>query len=541
MTGSRKRMYLLHRWTGLTAALLGMLVFTSGAVVTFREAIEGWATRGDRIGPLVETDGFDLDAAWAAAARGVDPKYLHQVDVIRHPHGPLGFFMHEHVRSGGQVSEVGVYRVVDPRSKEVLVSRTGRREAVTDPLPKSALAQFFLELHTVLLMPRTLGLVATGLVGFALTVLLGTGILVHRPTFRKLTNKLRTQRARQLSGDLHAQLGSWTLPYTIVLAMTGMFFSFATTVLIPVVAMAAFNGDQTTLIRTLLGHTEVSQSSAVARLDPMFRDASARTVGGELQFLFLDHWGQDDANAVFFMRKPDPLGDLHRNHVYDGHSGAFIRTKPRLGTEPSFGGTLFQLMGDLHFGTLLGIVTKAVWAVCGLLTALVACLGLLVFCLRNTASSHPGVFGLRLMTVAVSGGLPLAIACAALAWVASCSLGAPQPMGSMRWVFVLTLAFTGLGGGRLRVPTAVALGWAGAAIAFLALPLLGPLATGRGALAAWADPATRDTVAVDIGFVVTGLALAVAAWLLPRRVAAFSGRSTEEYFQLPAGSTESVM
>jgi len=517
MNGPRKRMYLLHRWTGLLLAMLGTLVFFSGAVVTFHEEIEAWATRGDRVPPLAEIEGFDLDAAWAVASHGVDARYLHEVDVAKPLNGPLAFFMHEHVTEGGAVSEVGVYRLVDPRSGELLVSRTGSRDAVMEPLPKAALAQFFVDLHFFLLMPRTLGLIVTGVVGFGLTVLIGTGVFIHRPTWAKLTRKPRVRRLRSLLGDLHTHVGSWTLPYTIVLALTGTFFSLATTVLIPVVAMVAFGGDQAALIRTIVGQTEVSESSAVARLDPMLRDAGARTEGGHPRFIALAHWGQEDASAVFFMRTPSSLGDVDRNLVYDGHSGEFLQTKPLLGTKPSLGGFLFKLMGDLHFGTLAGTLTKVLWAMFGLATCLIACSGLLVFCARNEGATHPGIRVVRAMIVALVGGLPLATPCAALTWVTSCAVGAPDPMLSMTWVFLLTLVLIGMSGALIDLHVAIVASWAGAAAAFLVLPLVGPHATGRGVVAAWADVGTRSTIAVDLACFTIGLGLGCAAWIWHRR------------------------
>lgn len=528
MKGTRKRLYFLHRWTGLSLALLGILVFFSGALVTFHEELEAWATRGDRIAPLTQIANFNLDQTWFVAKQGVSAEYLHQVDITRHPHGPLSFFMHKHVTNNGQVSEFGVYRVVDPRTGKLLVSRTGPRATVTTPLPRSALAHFFVQLHTVLLLPRTLGLIATGLVGFGLTLLIGTGTLVHRPTWSKLVAIPRTHRLRLWFGDLHRQLGSWTLPYTAILALTGTFFSLATTVLIPVLALVAFNGDQSALIQVLVGKSEVSQSSAVASLDPMLRDASSRTDNGNLRFLFLEHWGEQDASAVFFMRKPNALGDLDLNHVYDGHSGEFLHTKPRLGTTASLGGSLFKLMGDLHYGTLLGTLTKVLWSLCGLATCLIACSGLLVFIARSADTRHPGVSVVRWMTSTLAGGLPLATAAVALTWVFSCMLDAPDPTGSMTWVFLLALAFTGICGALLDVGTTVTLSWAGAALAFLALPFVGPLATGQDMVGAWTTPAIRSTVAVDIGFLTLALGFGLAAWLLRERAAQLSSSSAAE-------------
>lgn len=255
---------------------------------------------------------------------------------------------------------------LDPVSLNIVRRREGDAKEALKPEPVHAFAAFFVALHIYLLMPETLGLVATGIAGFALLILIVTGTLVHRPTWRKMSAKPRTQRGRWVFGDLHTLMGSWTLPYTVILAMTGTFFSFAGAVLIPVVAMVAFDGDQEALLRTVVGQVEVSDSEETAMLNPIVRDALTRRPGAQFDGVALDKWNQPEANATVRLVETSVWGNTQGNYVYDGHSGAFIQEKPALGTQPSLGNTLLTLMADLHFGTLIGLVTKVLWGLLGL-------------------------------------------------------------------------------------------------------------------------------------------------------------------------------
>ncbi|MEO0606112.1 MAG: PepSY-associated TM helix domain-containing protein, partial [Myxococcota bacterium] len=227
---ARKKHYLLHRWVGLVVALIGLLVFFSGAVATFHQEIDGWATRGHRYPHFQDVEDFSLDEAMALAARDVPEARLEQVDIRQTEGRPLFLFLHEHDDSEGSIREVGVATRIDPTDRSVVSRIEGDRAAVFVDDPIHSLSRFFIDLHIFLLMPRTLGLTVVGLTGFALLVLICTGTLVHRPTWSTLGRVPRSM-GRKGMGELHTLVGLWTLPYTAILAMTGTFFAFAGTVL----------------------------------------------------------------------------------------------------------------------------------------------------------------------------------------------------------------------------------------------------------------------------------------------------------------------
>src|SRR3546814_2609678 len=51
--------------------------------------------------------------------------------------------------------------------------------------------------------------------------------------------------------DRHVLASSWSLPFAIILAFTGSFFSFALSVSFPIVAQVAFGGDREAMAHTL--------------------------------------------------------------------------------------------------------------------------------------------------------------------------------------------------------------------------------------------------------------------------------------------------
>ncbi|HJL18807.1 MAG TPA: PepSY-associated TM helix domain-containing protein [Sandaracinaceae bacterium LLY-WYZ-13_1] len=512
----RRRLYGLHRWVGLLLAPLGLLVFFSGTVATFHEELDAWAMRGHRIAPAQDVPGFDLDDAHRVAAAGVPRELRRQVDISQQPGHPLRFFFHVHEQRDGAIVERGVAVDVDPTTLEVLRRRLGERGEALAPSAPGSLSSFFVDLHIFLLMPETLGLIATGIAGFALLLLVATGALVHRPTLRRLRRRPRTGSARQLVGDLHTLIGSWTLPFTGLLALTGSFLSFAGAVLLPLVAQVAFEGDQEAMFRTLIGRVEVSDSRDEASLAPLLDDAVARSSGGRVQFVALDQWGEEGANATFGVAEPSPFGDTSHHYAYDGHTGALVREKPAFGVRPSFGGSLVDLVARLHFGTLFGLVTKALWGVLGLATCALALLGLAIFTARRRDRRSPAARAVRSMTVGLGGGLPLGTASAGWTWAIASSLDGGDVTDAMTVAFLLALAAAAATGVSGSVRSGLVRTWIAAGVALAILPVLAPLGSGMGPFEAWSDRTLRWTVWVDAAFVVAGVALLVGSSRLAR-------------------------
>ncbi|MEM6273827.1 MAG: PepSY domain-containing protein [Myxococcota bacterium] len=523
MVVPKRRLYLLHRWVGVILAAPALLVFFSGAIAVFHHELHDWAHRGQDYRLASEVSNFDLDRAHAIAAEGVPEKYLAQVDIHQPKQRPMRFFFHAHDQVGGTIEEHGVSVDLDPQTLETVRRRSGPRADAMAPTVLESLGTFFFDLHIQLLMPETLGLVATGIVGFALMLLVVTGTFVHRPNLAKLSRRPRTGKARRLAGEVHTFVGSWTLPFTAVLAMTGAFFSFAGAVLIPVVAMTAFDGDQEALIRAVIGQVEVADSTAVAELGPIFDDAHRRA-DGTFDFITLDQWNQPGANVTVGIVEHASLGDHTRTFVYDGHTGALIREKPIIGPVPSFGNTLFMLMADLHFGTLIGLVTKILWFVLGLATCALALVGLLVFVERRGDQKRT-TRTVGILTGALGGGLPLATAGACLSWVIAGASGVTDVSMTMTVVFFIGLIQAGVFVAWLPLRRAIGLAWGLAGVAFLAFPFLAPLVTGLGPLAAWTQ--ARASVAVDLGIVFVGLLLLSGAFSLRSVAAQTTHRAVE--------------
>jgi len=249
---AKKQLYFLHRWTGLILATVGILVFFRGAFLVFHHSLSDWAQRGNYLRPMSEIDGFDLDQAYALVATDVSLEHKKNIFVRQNAGAPVSFLFRGVTGEGAELTEVQI----NPETMSI-VSRDVRGLQDDNPIsPEASYVRFFLNLHILLLMPRTLGLIATGIAGFALMVLIVSGFWVYKPTWRNLMTR-PSGAPRRFIGHLHAWVGTWTLPFTIILAFTGTFFSFAGALVLPVVALVSAGGDVDELVRTVQGKIEV--------------------------------------------------------------------------------------------------------------------------------------------------------------------------------------------------------------------------------------------------------------------------------------------
>ncbi|NVB36599.1 PepSY domain-containing protein [Pseudenhygromyxa sp. WMMC2535] len=510
----RPRLYVLHRWIGLVLAVVGTLVFFSGALATFAAEIDRWASREHY--PSVDAIAdFDFDEAVARAAEEVDPRFHENIDAEQEPGEPLQFHFYR-LEDSGEWAGVGID--MDPRTLEILDRREGGVDEVWGVSPRHALARFVIDLHVLLLLPRTLGLLATGLVGLGLLMLVASGVWVHRPTRAKLARRPRRKRLRLWVGDLHTLVGSWTLPFTAVLAMTGAFYSLSSTVLLPGVTAVAFDGDVNAMYETLYGEAKVPPAEGSAAPESLYRDARARSEGASFRSLGLHAWGGAGAHAMVTLERSRPLaGGEVLYYLYEGHGGEFLQAKPEFGGQPSAGGSLLRLVDELHFGTLLGLATRAAWLLLGLATCGLSATGLLIYTQRQRRAEAGGegdTGTLRLtraLAVAMSAGLPATAALVLAAWALGYGLGGDAVGELMCAGLVLGLGLTATIGWRLELRAALALVTAAAGLGWLVAPLLVALANGCAPLRAWSQGefainATGDLMAVALGVGLLALA-----------------------------------
>jgi uncharacterized iron-regulated membrane protein len=497
-----KRLTAIHGWSGVTLGLLLYAVIATGAVAVFAAEIGRWSAGSVRASAPLD---MPIDAHVRALARQVDPAHREDVGIWSGDGRDIFVFFHTHAENPetGAPDDLGTLFRVDAATGAVLERHDGFIWGQPAAWDASALRHFLVDLHVQLYLPSPWGLIVTGVLGLMMMAAVVSGFLMHRHLLRDLFVAERAGERLVSARDRHVLAASWSLPFAFVLAFTGSFFSFASTVGFPLLATIAFGGDEEAMFATLFEPPAAEDASpaALASLDYVLAD-SRRRAAGRVTFVEVARFGRADAR-VHVWHDPAAGGMLYVTNLYDGPSRAFLGRQAQVGTAPSVGGSLYGVMYPLHFGHFAGIASRIVWGALGVALCFVTLTGLRLWARRRARSPGWVDFG-RAVDIAAYG-LPFAML--ASAWGYFLSLPAGDPFFWTPWSFVVGAAAAVAVGvaarerARLEARYRRLLG-----AACLGLPLL-RLAVGG---MSWADAILYrqpDVLTVDLLLVVAGLRL----------------------------------
>ena len=189
--------------------------------------------------------------------------------------------------------------------------------------------------------------------------------------------------------------------------------------------------------------------------------------GAPIALVSIDHF--DRANSHITIRLFQREGSLMLTTLtYAGATGAFISEKPILGTRPSIGGSVFALMGPLHFGNFAGWWSKAVWFALGAASAYVTFSGLALWVRRR--EERPGWRALGRLNAWVGAGLPFAMAASAVGYFLALKTDA-----TLYWTpaaFVIAAAFALIPALIVRAARITPILFSATGVVLLTLPVL---------------------------------------------------------------------
>ncbi|MEJ5978105.1 PepSY-associated TM helix domain-containing protein [Novosphingobium sp. PS1R-30] len=414
-----KLMVAVHGWSGIVLGLLLYAVVLTGMAAVFAEEIGAWSA-----GHVETRSAFQkpIDAQVRTLIPRTPAEFRDDVNAFEIGDHNLGVFFHRHeLKPNGEPVDRGVYYQLDAAGN-VQKELRGTGEEVFGPRNDDALSSFLVDTHVRLHLPNPWGLLLTGVLGLAMLVAAISGLLIHRHLFKDIFTLRRKANPVLVDRDRHSVAGTWSLPFAFILAFTGSFFSFFGTVGVPIVAMAAFGGDQVALSEAVFGSAAKPDPTpkVIGNLDRITADAAQRA-GGAPTFMTIEHFGRADAVVTtFHMPK---AGDIEPSTlVYKGATGEFDRAKPSIGTRPSAGGTLAAIMGPLHFGNFAGVLSKAVWFGLGFAMCYVTLTGLRLWLVRRREGAR-SLDWLERATTVVGFGLPFALLVCAVAFLVTMPLG----------------------------------------------------------------------------------------------------------------------
>lgn len=380
-----------HGWLGLAFGAVLYVICLSGTLIVLVDQLGRWE-RPDA--PVVHTMSTPLlvttiDRAFARARR----EHLDHDLIVRMP--------------SDEYPRMSVFAIGEKRSAEWSVDAAGQIGASVE----TPFVAFVQRLHFDLTVPGAIGRYLVGIFGTMLLASLGTGILAHRRIFKDAFRLRWGGSRRRSNADLHNRIGVWALPFHLVVSLTGSLLGLSG-LIIMIVALIAYRGDQDKAIASLLGPqpTKDARPAPLPDVTAMIARVQRDIPGADVTQIFFHEAGRAGQIAQVAVAAP---AHLARNESFTFAGDGRLLAKAGF-TDGSLGMRVYGMITPLHYGTYGGLPLKLIYVVLGAGLTLIIATGGTIWLARRREQGRPAS-RLERAWPAVLWGQPIAILLAALA------------------------------------------------------------------------------------------------------------------------------
>lgn len=204
----------LHLWLGVSSGLVVFIVALSGSVLVFEEELEPLLYPGFHVVEVPQDhSALPLDNLRATVASRYPDQYVARIEIQADAHRTVIFGLVKGKK------EKDVFSVaVNPYTGRI----TGTRRE------NESFFHIMLQLHRYLCLEET-GKAITGVACLMFIVIMITGLVLWWPKRKQVRQRLTVKwdaKFKRLNWDLHAVFGFYVLPFTLVIALTGLVWSY---------------------------------------------------------------------------------------------------------------------------------------------------------------------------------------------------------------------------------------------------------------------------------------------------------------------------
>lgn len=372
----------VHHWAGLKLSLLLTFVMATGTMATVAHELDWLARPSMRV--AIQDGPYAGWGAWVEAVRAVAPGSVEEIDA------PL---------DRGYAIDVAFE---DAQRRVQIDPWTAKVTGVTGYF---TIQRALRETHRHLMLPTDVGLPIVSVLSLPLLALFATSFLVYKKWWRGFrrvpkTPKGRRGDGRRFAGDLHRWLGLWSLPFLLLMGLSGLWYFVewaggeAPKVKKPELTASA--PPNAAAIDAAVASAQAAYPTLRVR-GLRFPEDGGVVVVGQAQAILV----RDDANAVFWDdARRQPVG------VIDART---LSPHQRLS----------EAADPLHFGTWGGLASKLAWLVFGAALTVLSATGAVIYVARlNLAGAPQGMVRTWLSGAGIGGGASLALSLLALVLLA---------------------------------------------------------------------------------------------------------------------------
>ncbi|MDO5976125.1 PepSY-associated TM helix domain-containing protein [Flavivirga jejuensis] len=386
--------YNLHTVSSITIAVGLFICFFAGAFALFKTNINRWeanvkkpeaiAIDYEKTLSVLDNEGYVLDGRNIFIGSGDDPKPY--IMVLSQPSKKKDSLSTANNRGALTQKENELISLkLDPNTYKITDNKSIEQHGF--------LGTFIYELHYFEPIPK-IGVYLSGILAmfFFLSIIAGT--IIHWKKIVPMFFSFRIKNSiKQLWSSGHTALGIIGLPFQLMYAITGAFFSLSIIVFIPT-ANVLFNGEQGGLMEYIAPSSKYENRIEEPlknreNLNLIFKKAKdeLRVDDYRLSFVNITNFNYKNARASFLFIEKQEKSIFESAHIiYNVSDASIVEKKPF--NKVTYQESVLYLLHVFHFGAFGGYFVKIIYFLLAMLTCFVIQSGVMLWLEARNNKKH---------------------------------------------------------------------------------------------------------------------------------------------------------
>ncbi|MBL4631113.1 MAG: PepSY domain-containing protein [Paraglaciecola sp.] len=393
-----------HGWIGVIISGLLFVIFLAGSISLFRDEIFQWTVAPTHA--VKEGETLAISQIMELAIRD------------------LPFNAKEHLTVLTPDDQMPYYRVYvdllelhDGHDYIGLLIEPTTGEIIGE-IPQFFLAEFIYELHESLALPSPYGSYLIGFVTMFFFFITISGVFIHaRKLFKNFFRYRTDSKKRSQWLGMHNVIGTISLPFTVMYAMTGLIFNLVIIYQITF-AVALYQGDQQALLKDAgfrtLEPEWLDKPLKMNNIDELINQF-ATELGHPPKLVRMYNYGDQSAIAHFRGKATTSFPQYFETAIALNSQNVLFKDNIQNHNELRHG---TDVLSELHFGSFAGLDLRIIYFLLGLAVCVLIVTGNLLWIekrQKNRNGSQRSVMVMTKLTLASTLGVVIACCAAFLA------------------------------------------------------------------------------------------------------------------------------